>query len=107
MDSSSYHELADDLLESLCEAIEEADEDGVVDPDLVEGVLTITLEDGGEYVINKHAASSEVWVSSPESGASHFAYQEDDDEWINTDGAEFKEMISAELANLADIDVEF
>lgn len=107
MDESNFHERADDLLASLLEAIEMADEDGTVDTELTEGVLTLTLQDGGEFLINKHAPSQQIWLSSPSSGATHYSYTESDDEWQDADGMSFKEAILQELSEHASIDVEF
>ena len=107
MDEASFHERADDLLESILEAVEIADSDGKLSLDLLEGVLTITIDEDTEYVINKHEPTTRIWMSSPESGASRFAYQEDEDEWHNTNGESIKEVISDELERLAEIDVEF
>ena len=47
---------------------------------------TVELEDGGTYVINKHAPTRQIWVSSPASGATHFARDQGSDRWIDTRG---------------------
>ncbi len=44
------------------------------DVDLLEDSVTITLPQGQQYVINKHGVTQQIWVSSPFSGAHHFAY---------------------------------
>ena len=106
MDESNFHERADDLLSSLFEAIEMADEEGVVEAELIEGVLTIELEDGGEFVINKHEPSQQVWVSSPSRGAKHYSYLEEDDEWMDNDES-FKDAVLEELSDLVGINAEF
>lgn len=54
--------------------------------DLEGGILTVELEDGGTYVINKHAPTRQIWVSSPASGATHFARDQGSDRWIDTRG---------------------
>ena len=107
MDDSFFHERADDVLAAIVEAIEIADTNQEVSVDLLEGVLTIELLDGGEYVLNKHEPSTQIWFSSPESGASRFTYDENDDEWRNGKAITLKECLSEELAELANIDVEF
>ncbi len=107
MDESSFHELADNLLSSLLEAIEIADDDNKVDAELQDGVLTIQCGESGEYIINKHEPSRQIWVSSPLSGASRYSYDEDNDEWVRQNGEIFKEKISEELSEIGGIDVEF
>lgn len=107
MDASCFHERADELLEALQDAIEEANTENEVQTDLIDGVLTVTLKRDGEFVLNKHEPTCQIWMSSPESGSSKYKYNEDDDEWYNSAGESFKEKISEELAQLAGIDVEF
>ncbi|MEE8393634.1 MAG: iron donor protein CyaY [Rhodospirillales bacterium] len=79
----SFENIAEKTLESLMDRIDEV-LGGCLDVDLVGGVLTIELETGACYVINKHAPNRQIWVSSPISGASHFDYHEGRDEWIST-----------------------
>lgn len=107
MDESNFHELADELLDELAEAIEMADPDGLLDVDISEGVLTIEIPDDGEYVINKHAPTVQIWVSSPVSGASYYSYDEGEGEWMSEEGRPFKQMLVAELSDKADLDLEF
>lgn len=107
MDLTCFHERADDLLTALLDAIEAADGSDSIEADLVDEVLTIELDDGREYVISKHEPTMQIWLSSPASGASHFSYDESDDEWRNSRDENFKEKITDELANVADIDIEF
>lgn len=93
MDESAFETLADDTLADLVETIEESLGD-VLDADLQEGILTIELDGGGEYVINKHLAMRQLWVSSPASGATHFIF--DGDVWVSTRDA--KTILGALLA---------
>jgi frataxin len=69
-DESTFHAVADRTLAQLLESIEDT-----LDADLQGGILSIELADGGQYVINKHAPNRQIWLSSPVSGASHFAYR--------------------------------
>jgi frataxin len=52
------------------------------------GVLTVELEDGRQYVLNKHAPTKQVWLSSPISGASHYLFDEVSASWKNTRGGD-------------------
>jgi frataxin len=108
MDETTFHEIADILLESVVDAIEGADADNEAEIDYTNGILNIKLKSGDEYVINKHEPSCQIWVSSPFSGAHHFEYDETDDEWVSTRGKQnFKELISMEFEDNSNIDVEF
>ncbi len=104
MDESEFHKMADETLEDLAEAIEMADEDGSVEVDLLGGILTITLDDERQYVINKHAPSLQIWVSSPESGASYYEYDALEEAW-SCGGVTLHEMLSEELRELADLSI--
>lgn len=104
MDESNFHELADAVLASLMESIEMAEAEGV-SVDFIEGVLTIEFDDGAEIVLNKHAPSVQIWMSSPISGASRFSYDQESDEWTNSSDEELKEKLADELAEIADIDI--
>ena len=65
MSEQAFESLADSLLESLEEEIEDAELQG--------GVLTVDA-DAGTWVVNKHAPTRQIWLSSPKSGAKHYAY---------------------------------
>ena len=76
MDASQFESRADATLARLEQALEAAG-DGL-DIELVGGILTLELEAGGIYQINKHSPNREIWLSSPVSGAWHFAWSEDE-----------------------------
>ena len=83
LSESRFHTLADGLLQTLLDVVDEAVGD-TVDVDLIGGVLTIDLAARGQYVINKHAPNREIWLSSPSSGAWHFGYDAEADIWRST-----------------------
>lgn len=95
-DESAFHAAADRTLAGLLERIEDALGDDL-DVDLQGGILTIELASGAQYVINKHAPNRQIWLSSPVSGASHFA-QEPGGGWVSTRGeARLHELLAEEL----------
>lgn len=97
MDSSAFEDLAEETLERLFGALDEAIGDDA-DVDFEGGILTIELEDGRQYIINKHAASQEIWVSSPVSGAAHYAYDMEAGAWVSTrGGGVLSQTLAAEL----------
>lgn len=97
MDDSAFETAADRTLERLMEAVEEAIGD-VADVDLEGGVLTIDLDSGGTYVVNKHGPNRQIWLSSPASGASHFDH-DDARGWVSTrGGAVLEDLLADELA---------
>lgn len=105
MDSSAFDDLAEETLERLFGALDEAIGDDA-DVDFEGGILTIELEDGRQYIVNKHAASQEIWVSSPVSGAAHYAYNMDGGTWVSTrGGGVLSQTLASELHQITGQDV--
>lgn len=82
MDESRFATLADQMLNHLSDTIDAILGDDV-DVELQGGILTLSLDGGGQYVINKHAPNRQIWLSSPVSGASHYDCA-DDGTWVST-----------------------
>lgn len=106
MDESAFETLADRTLADLQERIEAVLEDA--DVELRGGILTVELDDGRQYVINKHMPNRQIWLSSPVSGAAHFTHDPDTGKWRSTRGAEvLHEVLAAEFTTIAGHDVSF
>lgn len=107
MDESAFEAAAETTLTRLYTVIDEtlADE---VDAELRGGILTLELEDGRQYVINKHAPSKQIWLSSPVSGAAHFDYDASSKSWRSTRGGPpLAERLAGELKAATGQDVAF
>ena len=101
MDATAFEDLADKTLESLFDAIDDAIGDDA-DVDFDNGILTVELEDGRQYVINKHAPNQQIWLSSPISGAAHYAYDEASSTWVSTRTSDvLMDVLSAEMSQIA------
>jgi iron-sulfur cluster assembly protein CyaY len=99
LDDSSFAQLADATLAGLMERIEDVLSDRA-DVDLLEGILTIDLDEGGRYVINKHVPNRQIWLSSPFSGAAHFNYDPERG-WVGARGGEtLHTLLEKEIAKL-------
>ena len=97
MTEAEFERRAAKILDSLLEQIEDQLGDWL-EVELNGGILQIELPDVGIYVLNKHAPNREIWMSSPASGAWHFAAG-DGDVWRSTRGAEeLTALLSGELA---------
>jgi frataxin len=106
MDESQFAAAADRTLRALFQALDEGLPDA--DVDLREGILTVELEDGRQYVINKHAPNRQIWLSSPVSGAAHFDLDAASGAWRSTrGGADLKQLLAAELASAAGVSLSF
>lgn len=98
MDASRFEYLADATLRRLQAVIEERT-GGDIDAELAAGILTLELESGAKYLINKHGPNHQIWLASPVSGAWHFAWSEDAQAWVSTRGGErLEELLSGELS---------
>jgi frataxin len=97
LDESAFETLADKTLQGFMDRIDEELGD-TLDVDLDGGILTIELETGGQYVINKHAPNRQVWLSSPASGAAHFDFN--GTTWVSTrdDAIILPRLLANELA---------
>ena len=88
LSESAFQGLADSLLAAL--------EDGIGgDAELQGGILTVEGENG-TWIVNKQSPTRQIWLSSPQSGARHFAW--DGKAWSDTRGkGELLAVLSGEL----------
>lgn len=92
---SEFHDLCGEDIARLQDALEEQDTQGLLDIDGQDGMLSVKLEDGKTFVISRHTAARELWLSSPISGGHHF--RPVDGGWMLPDGRQFPELFLAEL----------
>jgi iron donor protein CyaY len=101
---SQFHQHADATLTQLFEQLEEAFErHALEDLELSGGILTITLADNRTFIVNKHAASGELWLASPISGGHHFVYDESSATWMNVQGNSLLILLAQELLQAGSI----
>lgn len=82
MTDAAFESLADSLLKALEEEIGDH-----ADAELQAGVLTVEA-DAGTWIVNKHAPTRQVWLSSPKSGARHYAFDAGSGTWQDTRGGD-------------------
>ncbi len=105
METSQFITFVDEKLENLAELIEQTDTNYTLeDVEYQDGVLTLTLEDDRQYVINRHTPSRQIWLSSPVSGAGHFSHQQDDC-WIDSKGRDLYKLLKEELQQVAQLNL--
>ena len=101
MTEAEFDRLATATLSRFAETLEQA-LGTVAEVDFQSGILTISLDQGGEYVINKHAPNRQIWLSSPRSGANHFSFDATRAAWIGTrSGRVLGELLVEELGAVA------
>ena len=100
LDEPTFERLADETLKHLLAAIEAA-LGSHLDIDLEGGILTIRLDAGGIYVVNKQAPNRQIWLASPASGAWHFDFRDGPGKagrWVATKGgATLSALLAGEL----------
>jgi len=105
MNESEFHIIADEALSRMFEVLEHADAAGDIEVEYQDGVMTIEMEDGRQFIVSKHTPSRQLWLSSPVSGGFHFGHDAAD--WKLGDGRTLAGILSAELRALAKIEVTF
>jgi len=92
MSDSAFESLADSLLATLEEALGDH-----VDAELQGGILTVEGE-AGTWIVNKHAPTKQIWLSSPVSGARHYAFDAEAGQWLDTrSGGDLLAVLGEEL----------
>ncbi len=104
MDQGAFERQAAAVLEDLFDKIDDQLGDQL-DVDYEGGILTLKLKDGGTFLINKHAPNREIWLSSPISGAWHFACETAGGRWRSTRAVssgpdDLYSLLTAELTTL-------
>eukprot|EP00439_Symbiodinium_sp_Y106_P059301 s1347_g8.t1 len=74
---TEFHAKADVSLQGMHDAVDAGNLDCIDDLGYEDGVLTVKLESGKSFVINKHYATRQIWYASPVTGALYFSYQGD------------------------------
>lgn len=95
-----FENLAQSFLEKLVEEIEEKDIKHSLTVDFIDGVLNVELEDGRLYIINRHLPSTQIWLSSPVSGADYFSYKEN--KWLNKNNLALTSILFSELQQICE-----
>ena len=61
MDEARFDHLADRTLKALVAALDGIDD---IEAELELGVLTISFEDGADFVVNSHRAARQIWMAA-------------------------------------------
>lgn len=92
----NFSQIANKTLNFIVDTIEDQDQDSNIDIDFTSDVINITT-DFGVFVINKHSASREIWLSSPISGPCRFFYS-DDGVWVSRKNQQLFQILQKELS---------
>ena len=91
---AGFHEVADESLEAIQDAVEElfedhfegggADDSEVPEVNVASGVLTLSMPPHGTWVLNKQTPNRQIWWSSPISGPRRYEYDAGEGTWLYT-----------------------
>ena len=81
MEEQAFEATAAKLLEAWAEIIEDTAD---VDVDCDGSVLSVELDDGRVFILNRHRPLNQLWLSSPITGASHYVWDETEKSWMGT-----------------------
>ena len=97
MSQENFSQKADELINFVYNRINQEQKYSHLEVDILDDILHIFIENGDEFVINKHNILKEIWLASPVSGASHFIYRDDQNQWVSTRNEEFFEKLFDDL----------
>lgn len=95
MEHSLFTKLASDEINYIYDLLEESDFD--IDFDLINDVLYIYSKQG-DYVINQHSPTKQIWLSSPISNAGYFNYNAQHNQWLDKNNLSLRERLMSDLA---------
>ncbi len=97
---TSFKEKAQSTLDNIFSFVESNYDDYEVDYE-DENLKIESLEDDSVYIISIHSPTSQIWLSSPKSGAHHFHLPSNNSKsWISTrdNNLELYDLLKKELA---------
>ncbi len=103
MNDREFNDLVDVALSAIEDVIDDADTD--IDIENSAGILTLTLDNGSKVIINRQAATHEIWVAA-RSGGYHCGWR--DDQWqCTTTGETLAALLSRVLAEQGAAGLQF
>jgi CyaY protein len=95
MNESDFHQRVDAMLLAIEEAIDDSGTD--LDYENAAGILTLTLENGSQIIINRQSPVKQLWLAV-RSGGYHFDWSDEADGWVgDRDGMPFVEALNQAL----------
>ena len=94
MDNSSFTKRASEAIQSIYDLLENSNFEG--DFDFISDILYIYTEKG-DYVINQHSPTKQIWLSSPVSNAGYFNYVAEKSEWLDKNNLSLRQRLIADL----------
>ncbi|PVV03134.1 hypothetical protein BB560_002398 [Smittium megazygosporum] len=103
-----FRKLSDKALAHILDHLDEQFDDlgSQFDLDYSMGVLNISLQEKGSYVLNQQPPNRQIWFSSPISGPMRFEYDPKEESWKSTKSGDcLFELLSSELSQLLETSI--
>ncbi len=94
MEYSQFIKFSKQELHGLYDLLDNSSFEG--DFDLINDILYIYSKDG-DFVINQHSPSSQIWLSSPISGTGYFNYDDYSKKWQDKKGQSLANRLIEDL----------
>ncbi|ELX8381168.1 iron donor protein CyaY [Providencia vermicola] len=96
MNDSEFHQLADQMMASIEQHLDNYDGDADIDCETNGGVMTLSFEDGSKIIINRQEPFHQIWLATKHGGY-HYDYK--DNEWVcDRSGQRFTEMLAQAIS---------
>ncbi|EMH4149216.1 iron donor protein CyaY [Providencia stuartii] len=96
MNDSEFHQLADQMMASIEEHLDNYDGDADIDCETNGGVMTLGFEDGSKIIINRQEPFHQIWLATKQGGY-HYDYKDND--WVcDRSGQRFTDMLAQAIA---------
>lgn len=95
MNHTEFVKLAENEINEIYDYLEEINFSE--DFDLINDVLYIYTSKG-DYVINQHSPTQQIWLSSPISNAGYFNYDDVTKQWLDKNGDSLKKRVFNDLS---------
>ena len=83
MTESEFNEIIDNLIMNIEDQLDNADTE--IDYETSAGILTITMENNSQIIVNRQASQFQLWLAA-KSGGYHFEYI--NEQWLDTKSAD-------------------
>lgn len=81
MTETEFNDLVDDILMAIEDQLDEYDTD--IDCEMHAGILTLTLPNSSQIIINRQRPTQQLWLAA-KSGGFHFEYHAEQNVWLDT-----------------------
>jgi len=92
MNETEFNQLIDDILMDIEDQLDDTDLD--IDCETHSGILTLTLPNSSQIIINRQTFTRQLWLAA-KSGGFHYEFDESSQAWLDTrTGKRFEDVLN-------------